>query len=51
MDVEGRGRGLICYYPGICLGGLKKSTKNFGQNNRSSSLDLNPRPQEYKQEC
>jgi hypothetical protein len=36
------------YYPGICLEGLRKTTKNLTQDNRSPGRDLNPGPPEYE---
>jgi hypothetical protein len=36
------------YYPGICLEGLRKTTKNLSQDNRSPGRDLNPGPPEYE---
>jgi hypothetical protein len=32
------------YYPGICLGGLRKTTKKFSQDSRSPGSDLNTGP-------
>jgi hypothetical protein len=49
-DVEGSGRGLFRYSPGIFLEGLGKTTENFSQDIRSPGLDLKPRPPEYKAE-
>jgi hypothetical protein len=36
------------YYPGICLEGLRKATKNFSQDSRSPGRDLNSGPPEYE---
>jgi hypothetical protein len=36
------------YYPGIRLGGLRKTTKNLSQGSRSPGRDLNPGPPEYE---
>jgi hypothetical protein len=36
------------YYPGICLEGLRKTTKNIGQDSRSPGPDLNSGPPEYE---
>jgi hypothetical protein len=36
------------YYPGICLEGLTKTTKNLSQHSRSPGRDLNPGPPEYE---
>jgi hypothetical protein len=47
-DMEGRGRGLIRYYPSICLGELKKTTKNFSQDSQSPGRYLIQRPPEYE---
>jgi hypothetical protein len=48
-DVEGTGHGLILtYYPGICLEGLRKPTKNRSQDSWSPGWDLNPEPSKYK---
>jgi hypothetical protein len=47
--VEGSGRGLILIYQsGICLEGLRKTTKNLSQDSRSPGRDLNPRFSEYE---
>jgi hypothetical protein len=35
-------------YPGIHTEGLKKMTKNLGQDRRSPSRDLSPGPPEYE---
>jgi hypothetical protein len=34
--------------PGICLDGLRKTTKNLGQDSRSPGPDLNLGPPEYE---
>jgi hypothetical protein len=48
-DVVGSGRGLIIrYYPGVCLEGLKKTTKSLSQDSRSLGRDLKPGPPEYE---
>jgi hypothetical protein len=36
------------YYLGICLEGLRKTTKNLSQVSRSPGRDLNPGPPEYE---
>jgi hypothetical protein len=36
------------YYPGICLEGLRKTTKKTRQYIRSPGRDLNPGPPEYE---
>jgi hypothetical protein len=36
------------YYRGICLEVVRKSTKNFSHDGRSSGRDLNPVPPEYE---
>jgi hypothetical protein len=36
------------YSPGICLGALRKATKNLSQNSGFSDRNLNPRPSEYE---
>jgi len=36
------------YYPGICLKGLSKTTKNIRDDSRSSSRDLDPGTPEYE---
>jgi hypothetical protein len=47
--MEGSGRGLISrYYTGICLEGLRKTTKNLSQVSRSLRRDLNLAPTEYE---
>jgi hypothetical protein len=47
--VEGNGYDLILrYYPGICLEGLRKTTKCLGQDSWSLGQDLNPEPPEYE---
>jgi hypothetical protein len=49
MDLEGSGRGLILrYYPGVCLKGLRKTTKTLSQDNRSPGRGLYPGPPEYE---
>jgi hypothetical protein len=48
-NVEGSGRGpVLRYYPGICLEGLRKTTKNLSQNNQFPGRDFNPGPPEYE---
>jgi hypothetical protein len=48
-DVEGSGHGLILrYYPGLCLEGLRKTTRNLRQDSWSPSRDLNPEPPEHE---
>jgi len=41
------GRGLW-YYPGICLEGLRKTTKNFSQDSQHTGWDLSPGPPKYQ---
>jgi hypothetical protein len=41
--MEGSGRGLV----GICLEGLRKTTKNLSQDSRYTARDFNPGPPEY----
>jgi hypothetical protein len=36
------------YYPGLCLEGLRKTSKNIGQDSRSPGQDLNSGPPEYE---
>jgi hypothetical protein len=36
------------YCPGICLEGLRETTKNLGQDSRSPGQDLNPGSPEYE---
>jgi hypothetical protein len=36
------------YCPGICLQGLRKTTRNLNQDSRSPQRDLNPGPLEYE---
>jgi hypothetical protein len=36
------------YYPGICLDGLSKTTRNLSQDSRSAFRDLNPEPPEQE---
>jgi hypothetical protein len=49
--LEGSDRDLIVmYYPGICLEGLKKITKDPSQYSRSPGRDLNPEHREYEAE-
>jgi hypothetical protein len=36
------------YYPGICLEGLRRTTKNLSHDSRYSGQDLNSRPPEYE---
>jgi hypothetical protein len=54
MNWKGYGRKWawpnLRYYPGICLEGLRKATKNASQNNRSAGRDLNPGPPVYEAE-
>jgi hypothetical protein len=38
----------IVAYPGICLEGLRKSTKKLSQDSRSLGRDLNLSPPEYE---
>jgi hypothetical protein len=38
---------MLRYYLRIRLEGLRKTTKNLGQDSRSPELDLNPGPTEY----
>jgi hypothetical protein len=51
MNWKGFGRKLSwCnrrYYPGICLEGLRKTTKNLSQDSQSLGQDLNPGPPKY----
>jgi hypothetical protein len=47
--VKGSGHGLILrYYPGICLEGLRKITKNLSQDNQCQGTDMNPGPSEHE---
>jgi hypothetical protein len=48
--MEGSGCGLILkvYYPGVLLDGLRKPTRNLGQDRRSLGGDLNPEPPKYE---
>jgi hypothetical protein len=39
---------LFNYYLGICLEGLKKTTKNLSHDSQSQGRDLNPGPPEYE---
>jgi hypothetical protein len=43
-----RGHGIIRYYLGICMKGLRETTKNLSQDSRSPGRDLNPKPPEYE---
>jgi hypothetical protein len=36
------------YYPGICLEGLRKTTKSFSENSRFPGRDLNAGPSVYE---
>jgi hypothetical protein len=36
------------YCPGICLDGLRKTTKKLSQDSKSVGRDLNPGPPDYK---
>jgi hypothetical protein len=46
-DVEGKGSWpYLRHYPGTCLEGLRKTTKDLRQDNRSSGRDLNQGPPE-----
>jgi hypothetical protein len=36
------------YYPGICMEGLRKTTKPLSRDSRSPGRDLNPGPPEYE---
>jgi hypothetical protein len=51
VSLVGRGRNRswpnLGYYPGICLYGLRKTTKNLSQVRQSVGRDLNPGPPEY----
>jgi hypothetical protein len=38
----------LVYYPGTCLEGLRETTKNFSQDSRYQSKDLNPGCTEYE---
>jgi hypothetical protein len=43
------GSGLVLrYYRGLCLEGLKKSTKTVSKDSRSPGPVLNPEPPEYE---
>jgi hypothetical protein len=52
MDLNGfrrkRSRPNFKYYPGIRLGGLRKTAKPLSHDNRSPGRDLNPGPSEYE---
>jgi hypothetical protein len=39
---------ILRHYPSIHLKGLRRTTKNFSQDNRSPGQDLNPGPPEYE---
>jgi hypothetical protein len=39
---------ILRYYPGICLEGLWKTTKNVSRYSRSPGRDLNPGPSKYE---
>jgi hypothetical protein len=43
-----RSRPNVRYYPGICLEGLKKTTKPINEDSRSLSSDLNLGPPKYE---
>jgi hypothetical protein len=51
MNWKGYGRKRswtnLRYYPGICLEGMWKTTKNLGQESLYPGRDLNPLPPEY----
>jgi hypothetical protein len=48
-DVEGKCRDVIYgTKPGTSLEGLRKTTKNLGQDSRFPSRDLKPGPPEYE---
>jgi hypothetical protein len=36
------------YYPGICLEGLRKTTKKLSQDSQSPDRDLKPGPPKYE---
>jgi hypothetical protein len=36
------------YYPGICMGRLRKTNKNLSKDGLSPDRDLNSRPREYE---
>jgi hypothetical protein len=38
-------------YPGMCLKGLRKCTKNLSQDSRSQDQYLNPGPPKYETGC
>jgi hypothetical protein len=47
-DLEGGDRGLILrYYPGICLQGLRETTKDLRQDKQYQGRNMNPGPPEY----
>jgi hypothetical protein len=46
--MEGSDRGMIGYYPGICLEELRKTTRNLTQDSRSPYRDLNLGPPKYE---
>jgi hypothetical protein len=47
--MEESGSGLsLSEYPDIYLYGLRKTTRDLGQNSRSLCRDLNPGPAEYE---
>jgi hypothetical protein len=52
MNLKGYARKLsppnLRSYPGICLEGLRKTTKTLIQDSRSQGRDLNPVPPEYE---
>jgi hypothetical protein len=52
MNWKGCGRNRSCpnvrYYPGICLEGLMKTTKNLTRVSWSVGRDLNPVTPEYE---
>jgi hypothetical protein len=43
-----RWRVNIRYYPGICLEGLRRTTKPLIQDSRYPGRDMNPGPPEYE---
>jgi hypothetical protein len=48
--VEGNMETNLMYCPGICLEGLRKSTKVFSQDSPYTRQDLKTGPSEYKQQ-
>jgi hypothetical protein len=50
--VGGSGRGpILKYYPGICLEGLRKTSKDIGQDSRCPGSDSNQASPEYMSEA